>query len=78
MAHATERGGIETPSRVAGGQGDGDRRGTRTREGQPMPGIVEWPTVVQQGLEQFGSLFENDCQRQHFAEYVCGLIGGIE
>ena len=39
-----------------------------------MPGIVEWPTVVQQGLEQFGSLFENDCQRQHFAEYICGLI----
>ena len=39
-----------------------------------MPGIVEWPTVVQQGLEQFGNLFENECQRRHFAEYVCGLI----
>ncbi len=39
-----------------------------------MPGIVEWPTVIQQGVEQFGNIFENDCQRRHFAEYVCGLI----
>ena len=39
-----------------------------------MPGIVEWPTVVQEGVEQFGKFFENDCQRRHFAEYVCGLI----
>ena len=39
-----------------------------------MPGIVEWPTVVQQAMEQFGNKFENDCQRRHFAEYVCGLI----
>jgi len=30
--------------------------------------------VVQQGLEQFGSIFANECQRRYFAEYVCGLI----
>jgi len=39
-----------------------------------MPGIVVWPTVVQQAVERFGSVFENDAQRRHFAEYVCGLI----
>jgi hypothetical protein len=39
-----------------------------------MPGIVQWPTLVQQAVEQFGDVFENDCQRRHFAEYVCGLI----
>jgi hypothetical protein len=39
-----------------------------------MPGIVEFPTVVRQAVEEFGHLFENERQRQHFAEYVCGLI----
>lgn len=39
-----------------------------------MPGIVEWPTVVRMGVEVFGHVFDNDCQRRHFAEYVCGLI----
>ena len=32
-----------------------------------MPGIVEWPTVVQLGVDQFGSLFENECQRRRLA-----------
>jgi hypothetical protein len=39
-----------------------------------MPGIVEFPTVVQEAVEQFGDFFENTPQRLHFAEYVCGLI----
>ena len=39
-----------------------------------MPGIVEFPTVVRQAVEEFGHLFDNERQRQHFAEYVCGLI----
>lgn len=39
-----------------------------------MPGIVEWPTVIGHAVEQFRYIFENDCQRRHFAEYVCGLI----
>lgn len=39
-----------------------------------MPGIVEFPTVVQQALDQYGDLFDNECQRRHFAEYLTGLI----
>ena len=39
-----------------------------------MPGIVDFPTVVRQAVERFGYLFENEPQRQHFGEYVCGLI----
>ena len=39
-----------------------------------MPGIVEFPTVVQLAVDQFGSFFQNAPQRLHFAEYVCGLI----
>jgi hypothetical protein len=39
-----------------------------------MPGIVEFPTVVQEAVERFGDFFGNTPQRLHFAEYVCGLI----
>jgi DDE superfamily endonuclease len=39
-----------------------------------MPGIVEFPTLVQGALARFGDLFANDCQRRHFAEYLTGLI----
>ncbi len=39
-----------------------------------MPGIVEFPSVVRDALEQFGHLFENEPQQKHFAEYLCGLI----
>ena len=35
-----------------------------------MPGIVEFPTLVQDALAQFGDIFANECQRRHFAEYV--------
>src|SRR3954469_19269643 len=39
-----------------------------------MPGIVEFPKVVQDALTRYGDLFANECQRRHFAEYLTGLI----
>jgi hypothetical protein len=39
-----------------------------------MPGIIEFPTLVQQAVEQFGSLFANEPERRHFAEYLTGLL----
>ena len=39
-----------------------------------MPGIVEFPQVVQHALAQYGDLFANECQRRHFAEYLTGLM----
>ena len=39
-----------------------------------MPGIVEFPTLVQQAVEQFGAVFANEPQRRHFAEYLTGLL----
>jgi DDE superfamily endonuclease len=39
-----------------------------------MPGIVEFPTVVREALDQYGDLFANDAQRRHFAEYLTGLF----
>jgi len=39
-----------------------------------VPGIVEFPHVITEALEQFGHHFDNECQRTHFAEYLCGLI----
>src|SRR5215213_7873511 len=39
-----------------------------------MPGIIEFPKLVQDALAQYGDLFANECQRRHFAEYLTGLI----
>ena len=39
-----------------------------------MPGIIEFPQVVQEALSQFGDLFANEPQRRHFAEYLTGLM----
>jgi len=39
-----------------------------------MPAIVEFPRVVADVVEQFADLFPNEPQRQHFAEYLTGLI----
>lgn len=39
-----------------------------------MPGIVEFPQVVQDALNPFGALFANEPQRRHFAEYLTGLM----
>ena len=38
-----------------------------------MPGIIDFPQVVQQALADFGDLFANEPQRRHFAEYLTGL-----
>jgi hypothetical protein len=39
-----------------------------------MAGIVDFPTVVQEALDQFRDLLPNDPQRCHFAEYLTGLF----
>jgi hypothetical protein len=39
-----------------------------------MPGIIDFPTVVQEALQQFGDLLPNEPQRRHFAEYLTGLF----
>lgn len=39
-----------------------------------MPGIIEFPTIVQQAVEQFGSVFANEPERRHLAEYLTGLL----
>jgi hypothetical protein len=39
-----------------------------------MPGIIEFPTLVQQAVEQFGAVFANAPARRHFAEYLTGLL----
>jgi len=39
-----------------------------------MPGIIEYPKLVQDALAQYGDLFANECQRRHFAEYLTGLF----
>jgi uncharacterized protein YndB with AHSA1/START domain len=39
-----------------------------------MPGIIEFPQVVQDALAQYGDLFANERQRRHFAEYLTGLM----
>ena len=39
-----------------------------------MPAIVEYPTLVQEALQHYGSLFINEPERRHFAEYLTGLF----
>jgi hypothetical protein len=39
-----------------------------------MPAIIEFPTIVQHAVEQFGSVFANAPERRHFAEYLTGLL----
>ena len=39
-----------------------------------MPGIVEFPRLVQDAMAEYGDLFANECQRRHFAEYLTGLM----
>jgi hypothetical protein len=39
-----------------------------------MAGILEFPTVVQEALREFGDLLPNEPQRRHFAEYLTGLF----
>jgi DDE superfamily endonuclease len=39
-----------------------------------MPGIIDFPQVVQEALQEFGDLLPNEPQRRHFAEYLTGLF----
>ena len=39
-----------------------------------MPGIVAFPTVVEEALEVFGGHFANVPERRHFGEYLTGLL----
>ena len=39
-----------------------------------MHGIIEFPTLVQHAVEQFGEVFANEPERRHFAEYLTGLL----
>ena len=39
-----------------------------------MPAIIEFPTIVEKAVEQFGDVFANEPERRHFAEYLTGLL----
>lgn len=39
-----------------------------------MPTIVDYPEVVKKGVKAFASLFQNEPERKHLAEYLTGLI----
>ena len=39
-----------------------------------MPAIVEFPTIVENAVKEFGSVFANEPERRHFAEYLTGLL----
>src|SRR5947208_621773 len=45
-----------------------------TTEGRLMPGLVEFPRVVAEAKSYFADLFCCEPQRQHFAEYLTGLM----
>ena len=46
----------------------------KIKEDIPMPAIVQFPTIVREASEEFGSFFANEPERKHFAEYLTGLI----
>jgi len=39
-----------------------------------MPAIVEFPQVVEDAIKRFGHIFVNEPERQHFGEYLTGLL----
>ena len=39
-----------------------------------MPPTVDFPTLVNQALDLFGDVFDNEPARRHFAEYLTGLM----
>jgi hypothetical protein len=39
-----------------------------------MPGIIAFPTVVEEAVDEFGWIFANTPERWHFAEYLTGLL----
>jgi len=56
----------EEPARSAQAWGEPGRR-------ERMPGIVEFPDIVLQAVDDLGDLFDNERARRHFAEYLTGL-----
>jgi hypothetical protein len=51
-----------------------DRASFRIMEDPAMPCIVEFPTIVQEAVSEFGDLFSCEPERVHFAEYLTGLL----
>ncbi len=39
-----------------------------------MPGIVDFPTVVEDAVAEFGGIFANAPERRHFAAYLTGMV----
>ena len=39
-----------------------------------MPGIIAFPTIVEQAVDEFGWMFANTPERWHFAEVLTGLM----
>ena len=39
-----------------------------------MPAVVEFSTIVKEALEEFASVFANEPERTHFADYLTGLL----
>src|SRR5271163_4390705 len=39
-----------------------------------MAGIIDFPQIVHEALDQFSDLLPNEPQRVHFAEYLTGLF----
>jgi hypothetical protein len=39
-----------------------------------MPTIVDFPTIVQEAVAVFGSVFDTEAARRHFAAYLTGLM----
>lgn len=39
-----------------------------------MPAIIEFPQIVQDAIKKFGHIFTNEPERQHFGEYLTGLL----
>lgn len=39
-----------------------------------MPAIVEYPEIVKKAMKDFGDIFKNEPEREHFAEYLTGLF----
>ncbi|HMZ82625.1 MAG TPA: transposase, partial [Acidobacteriota bacterium] len=39
-----------------------------------MPGIIEFPTIVEEAVKEFGNVFRNEPERRYFGEYLTGLL----
>ena len=39
-----------------------------------MPGIVEFPKLVQDAIADYGEVFSDERRRRHFAEYLTSLM----